>query len=130
MDGIRLGANRFVEIYSYVIKNLRHDYQPQENATVPKDTKVVRFTVKANQEARFESLFEGSDKWDGMLLHVLAKTGDQTYVAYGLWESEEKMQSAMPEMISLLDRSRHLLEELSSELGVTDPVSGSVVFEA
>ena len=42
------------------------------------------------------------------------KTGDQTYVAYGLWESEEKMQSAMPEMISLLDRSRHLLEELSS----------------
>ena len=33
-------------------------------------------------------------------------------------------------MISLLDRSRHLLEELSSELGVTDPVSGSVVFEA
>ena len=35
-----------------------------------------------------------------------------------------------PEMISLLDRSRHLLEELSSELGVTDPVSGSVVFEA
>ena len=97
---------------------------------MPKYTNVVRFTVKANQQATFESLFEGSDKWDGMLLHVLAKTGDQTYVAYGFWESEEKMQSAMPEMISLLDRSRHLLEELSSELGVTDPVSGSVVFEA
>ena len=97
---------------------------------MPKDTNVVRFTVKANQQATFESLFEGSDKWDGMLLHVLAKTGDQTYVAYGLWESEEKMQSEMPEMISLLDRSRYLLEELSSELGVTDPVSGSVVFEA
>ena len=97
---------------------------------MPKYTNVVRFKVKANQQATFESLFEGSDKWDGMLLHVLAKTGDQTYVAYGLWESEEKMQSAMPEMISPLDRSRHLLEELSSELGVTDPVSGSVVFEA
>ena len=40
------------------------------------------------------------------------------------------MQSAMPEMISLPDRSRHLSEELSSELVVTDPVSGSVVFEA
>ena len=97
---------------------------------MPKDTNVVRFKVKANQQATFESLFEGSDKWDGMLLHVLSKTGDQTYVAYGRWESEEKMQSAMPEMISLLDRSRHLLEELSSELCVTDPVSGSVVFEA
>ena len=90
MDGIRLGANRFVEIYSYVIKNLRHDYQPQENATVPKDTNVVRFTVKANQEATFESLFEGSDKSDGMLLYFLAKTEDQTYVAYGFWESEGK----------------------------------------
>ena len=78
----------------------------------------------------FESLFEGSDEWDGMLLNTLAKTGDQTCVAYGLWESEEKMQSAMPEMISLLDRSRHLLEELSSELCFTDPVSGAVVFEA
>ena len=97
---------------------------------MPKYTNVVRFKVKANQQATFESLFEGSDKWDGMLLHVLAKTGDQTYVAYGLWESEEKMQSAMPEMISLLDRSRHSLEELSSELGFTDPVSGAVVFEA
>ena len=61
---------------------------------------------------------------------LLSKTGDQTCVAYGRWESEEKMQSAMPEMISLLDRSRHLLEELSSELGFTDPVSGAVVFEA
>ena len=50
---------------------------------MPKDTNVVRFTVKANQEATFESLFEGSDKSDGMLLYFLAKTEDQTYVAYG-----------------------------------------------
>ena len=39
------------------------------------------------------------------------------------------MQNAMPRMISLLDSSRHLMEELSPELGVTDPVSGNVVFE-
>jgi len=97
---------------------------------VPKYTNVVRFKVKANQQVMFESLSEGSDEWDGMLLHVLSKTGDQTCVAYGRWESEEKMQSAMPEMISLLDRSRHLLEELSSELCFTDPVSEAVVFEA
>jgi len=62
-------------------------------------------------------------------MHVLAKTGEHSYVAYGLWESEEDMQNAMPQMISLLDSSRHLLEELSPELGVTDPVSGTVVFE-
>ena len=33
----------------------------------------------------------------------------------------------MPEMISLLDKTRDLLEELSPELGVTDPVSGTVI---
>ena len=32
-------------------------------------------------------------------------------------------------VIALLDSSRHLLEELSPHLGVTDPVSGTVVFE-
>lgn len=62
-------------------------------------------------------------------MHVLAKTGEQSYVAYGLWESEEDMKTAMPQMIALLDSSRHLLEELSPHLGVTDPVSGTVVFE-
>jgi hypothetical protein len=39
------------------------------------------------------------------------------------------MKNAMPQMIALLDSARHLLEELSPELGVTDPVSGTVVFE-
>ena len=39
------------------------------------------------------------------------------------------MVSAMPDMIALLDTARDLLEEISPELGVTDPVSGTVVFE-
>ena len=34
------------------------------------------------------------------------------------------------DMISLLDKTRELLEELSPELGVTDPVSGTVIFES
>ena len=97
---------------------------------MPKHTNVVRFKVKVGQQAEFEEIFKSADKWDGMLIHVLAKTGDQTYVGYGLWESEGKMQEAMPEMISLLDSTRHLLEELSPELGVTDPVSGTVIYEA
>ena len=48
----------------YVIKNLRHDYQPQENATVPKDT--MWFVLQLKRIRRPWSL-EGSDKWDGML---------------------------------------------------------------
>ena len=95
---------------------------------MPKHTNVVKFCVKAGKQNEFERIFNNSGSFDGQLLHVLAKTGEQSYVAYGLWESEEKMVSARPQMISLLDSTRHLLEELSPELGVTDPVSGAVVF--
>ena len=63
-------------------------------------------------------------------MHVLAKTGDQTYVAYGLWENEDKMRAAMPDMIPLLDETRDMLEKLSPELGVTDIVSRNVIFES
>ena len=85
--------------------------------------------MKPGKQDEFERLFKAADKWDGMLMHVLAKTGEQSYVAYGLWTSEADMQTAMPQMIALLDSSRHLLEELSPHLGVADPVSGTVVFE-
>ena len=96
---------------------------------MPKHTNVVRFRVKSGKQQEFESVFSKAETWDGQLIHILARTDEQSYVGYGLWQSEEHMQNAMPQMISLLDSTRHLLEELSPELGVTDPVSGSVVFE-
>ena len=96
---------------------------------MPKHTNVVRFRVKSGKQEEFESLFSKADNWDGQLLHILARTDEESYVGYGLWESEERMKNAMPQMIALLDSARHLLEELSPELGVTDPVSGTVVFE-
>ena len=58
-----------------------------------------------------------------------SKTGQQTYGVYGLWESEEKMADACPQMIGLLDSTRYLLEELPPELAVTEPVAGNVVFK-
>lgn len=94
-----------------------------------KYTNVVRFRVKSGKQQEFERIFRKAESWNGQLLHILAKTGDQSYVGYGLWESEDKMADARPQMIGLLDSARHLLEELSPELGVTDPVSGTVVFE-
>ena len=96
---------------------------------MPKHTNVVRFRVKSGKQQEFESVFSKAETWDGQLIHILARTDEQSYVGYGLWQSEEHMQNAMPQMISLLDSTRHLLEELSPELGVTDPVSGPVVFE-
>ena len=49
-----------------------------------KHTNVVRFKVKAGHQAEFESIFRETTVLDGRLLHILAKTGDQTYVGYGL----------------------------------------------
>ena len=94
-----------------------------------KYTNVVRFKVKPGKQQEFETVFSKAENWDGQLLQILARTGEQSYVGFGLWENEEKMTSAMPLMIGLLDSARHLLEEMSPELGVTDPVSGTVVFE-
>ena len=47
-------------------------------------------------------------------------------MAYG---KVKKKANAMPLMIGMPDSTRHLLKELSSKLGVTDPVLGAVVFE-
>ncbi len=96
---------------------------------IAKYTNVVRFLVKEGCQAALEDKFAAADKWEGQLLHILARTGERTYVGYGLWESEAAMAAARPQMIALLDTARDLLEEISPELGVTDPVSGTVVFE-
>ena len=74
-------------------------------------------------------MFSKAKKWDGQLLHILARTGEESYVGMASGKAKSKMKNAMPQMIALLDSTRHLLEELSPELGVTDPVSGTVVFE-
>jgi len=49
-----------------------------------KYTNVVRFRVKSGKQQEFESVFSKAETWDGQLLHILAKTGEQTYVGYGL----------------------------------------------
>jgi hypothetical protein len=55
------------------------------------------------------------------------KTGDRTYCFVGQWRSFDSLSGARPQMISLLDSFRHMLEELGGNLGVTDPVSGKSV---
>ncbi len=93
-----------------------------------KHTNVVRFLVKEGQQQAFEDLFKSARPWEGLTLQVLAKTGECSYVSYGLWESEAAMVKARPSMIALLDSGRDLLDEISPELGITDPVSGPVIF--
>ena len=47
----------------------------------------------------------------------------------GIWESEDHIANARPQMISLLDRIRDDLDVISESLGVTDPVSGPVIYQ-
>ncbi len=90
---------------------------------------VVRFKVKPGQEAKFIEMHKNFPKRPGMKGGALVKTGDRTYCFIGNWESFDKIAAARPEMISLLDSFRGMLEDLGGGLGVTDPVSGSVVVE-
>ncbi|MFD2058888.1 hypothetical protein ACFSQT_39175 [Mesorhizobium calcicola] len=39
----------------------------------------------------------------------------------------DNLAAARPQMIGLLDTMRDMLEDLGGDLGVTDPVSGTVV---
>ena len=57
---------------------------------------------------------------DGLSTHYLAKPGERRYCFIGLWESEEKLIAAHPDMIEHLNSVREFLEELSPGLGVTD----------
>ena len=94
-----------------------------------KFSNVVRFKVKADHAAGFEAYFSGREKWDGLISQFLIQTGDRTFCAVALWESEAALVAARPQMITFLDTIRDKLEELPGDLGVTDAVSGQVVAE-
>ena len=63
----------------------------------------------------------------GLLSMHIARTGDRDICFVGLWQSQVAITAARPQMIALLDSQRPMLEELSSDLGLTDPVSGCLV---
>ena len=94
-----------------------------------KHMNVVKFKVKQEKMNEFSVQAFKEKSFDGMVSEYYVNIGNNEFLAVGLWESEEKMIDARPQMISFLDSIRHTLEELSPELGVTDPASGSVVFE-
>ena len=94
-----------------------------------KFSNVVRFEVKSEYVDDFLKVFSDLPPHEGLLNQILIKTGEQQYCAVGLWESEDAVVKARPKMISSLDTMRHMLEEISPEIGVTDAVSGPVVAE-
>ena len=98
-----------------------------------KFSNVVRYEVKSEYVDNFLRVFSDlppmGGYYEGLLSQILIKTGEQNYCGVGLWESEDAVVEARPTMIAFLDTMRHMLEEISPELGVTDAVSGPVVVE-
>lgn len=94
-----------------------------------KYSNVVRFKVKEGQLDAVVGSFQNS-KFKGLLQQIVLQTGERSLCSIGVWESENHMVEARPEMIAFLDTVRDKLEVLSEELGVTDPVSGPVIFES
>ncbi len=90
---------------------------------------VVRFKLKSDC---VEKYFEVIDKtnFEGMTQRYIAKTGDYDFCFVGIWESADAIAAQRPAMITHLDEVRGFMEELSPELGVTDPVSGDIVSKA
>ena len=87
---------------------------------------VVCFKLKSDCVDKY---FEVIDKTSfvGKSQRYIAKTGDYDYCFVGIWKSAEAIASQRPAMIDHLDEVRGFMEELSPELGVTDPASGNIV---
>ena len=91
---------------------------------------VVRFRPKAGEEEEFERRFTALDRqFDGLIRFSLVKSDKGTYFSIAEWKDLDSMAGARPRMIANLDRFRSTLDEIGNGMGVTDPVSGTVIFE-
>ena len=88
----------------------------------------VRFLVKHGKVDEFLDGVRTSPNLGETYSHTV-KTGDLTFVWNAIFENEEALINSRSGMISNLDRLRDYLQEISPELGVTDPVSGPTVEE-
>ena len=91
---------------------------------------VVKFSVKESMIDEFNVVIKKPRSFDGMLNEYYVQSTQSDFIAIGVWESEQKLIAARPKMIEFLDSIRHMLKELSPELGVTDPAAGHVIYEA
>ena len=91
---------------------------------------IVRFRTKAGKAKEFiDHHLSAELNAPGFRKGVLVKTGERDFCFIGEWNDYDTLAAARPAMIGILNGMRDLLEDLGGNLGVTDPVSGSVVAE-
>ena len=87
----------------------------------------VRFKVKEGKSEEFIEKSKEIGEYEQAIDNFTFQTGEDTFCFVGIFENEQAIIEARPHMISNLDKIRDLLEVISSDLGVTDPVSGSTI---
>ena len=90
---------------------------------------IVRCKVKTSARDEYLNKVKQMQKFEGQLSAKYIETKPNEFFMVGEWNSEDDIAKARPKMISFLDSLRHTLEELSPDLGVTEPHSGTVVIE-
>ena len=94
---------------------------------------VVRSRVKESKKDEYikklKEFFHSMKGTEGLISMKQIQTGPNNYCIIGEWKNEDAITKARPKMIAGLDAVRSMLEEISPELGVTDPVSGPVIME-
>ena len=100
---------------------------------MPKFMNVVRSKIKEGKKDEYmkklKEFFNNIKGTEGLISMKQIQTGPSTMCIIGEWKDEQSIAKARDKMIAGLDSVRSLLEEISPELGVTDPVSGPVVME-
>lgn len=91
---------------------------------------VVRMRVKPGLEDKVLSSLRDDNDMDNARRFAVISTGERSYCLIGEWNSMNDIVAARPKMIASLDKVRDMLEDLGNGLGVTDPVSGEVIFES
>ena len=94
---------------------------------------VVRSKVKEGMKDEYmkklQDFFNNMKGTDGLISMKQIQTGPNNMCIVGEWKDADSIAKARDKMIAGLDAVRSLLEEISPELGVTDPISGSVIME-
>ena len=87
---------------------------------------VVHFKLKSDCLDKYFEVIDNTS-FEGMTQRYISKTGVYDYCFVGIWKSAEAIAAQRPAMIAHLDEVRGFMEELSPELGITDPVPGNIV---
>ena len=94
---------------------------------------VVRSKVKEGMKDEYmkklQDFFNNMKGTDGLISMKQIQTGPNNMYIVGEQKDADSIAKARDKMIAGLDAVRPLLEEISPELGVTDPISGSVIME-